>query len=132
MAADKRGVSMSTTYLPILLSILIAVVFSLLFVWLSKSFGPRSPGATKESVYECGMPPVGSGHQRFSVKFFLVAVLFILFDLEAVFLYPWAVVFKEFVGAGMGVYILLEMGFFLGILFLGWLYVLKRGALDWD
>ena len=78
------------------------------------------------------MPPVGTAHQRFSIKFFLVAVLFILFDLEAVFIYPWAVVYREFVENGMGLYILLEMGFFLFILFLGWLYVLKRGALDWD
>ena len=123
---------MSSTYLPILLSIAIAVVFSLLFVWLSKAFGPSRPSATKEAVYECGMPPIGTAHQRFSVKFFLVAVLFILFDLEAVFIYPWAVVFKEFVENGMGLYILMEMGFFIFILFLGWFYVLKRGALDWD
>ena len=123
---------MAAPYLPVLMSLVIAVLFSLLFVWLSKSFGPHRPSATKESVYECGMPPVGGAHQRFSIKFYLVAVLFILFDLEAVFIFPWAAVFRDFVEAGAGVYILAEMAFFLLILFLGWLYVAKRGALDWD
>ena len=123
---------MAAPYLPVLLSLVIAVVFSLVFVWLSKSFGPHRPSATKESVYECGMPPVGGAHQRFSVKFYLVAVLFILFDLEAVFIFPWAAVFRDYVEAGAGVYILAEMAFFLFVLFLGWLYVAKRGALDWD
>ena len=119
-------------YLPVLLSIVIAVVFSLAFVGLSKFFGPHRPTATKESLYECGMPSVGPTHQRFTVKFYLVAVLFILFDLEAVFLFPWSVVFKELVAAGSGVYVFVEMLFFLGTLFLGWLYCLKRGALEWD
>lgn len=119
-------------YLPVLLSLAIAVVFSLAFVGMSKFFGPHRPSATKEALYECGMPSVGPTHQRFSVKFYLVAVLFILFDLEAVFLFPWSVVFKEFVQAGNAVYVLVEMMFFLGTLFLGWWYCLKRGALEWD
>jgi len=123
---------MAAPYLPVLLSLVIAVLFSLVFVWLSKNFGPHRPSATKESVYECGMPPVGGAHQRFSIKFYLVAVLFILFDLEAVFIFPWAAVFRDFVEAGAGIYILAEMAFFLLVLFLGWLYVVKRGALDWD
>jgi NADH-quinone oxidoreductase subunit A len=118
-------------YLPIFVALVVAVLFSCLFVALSRYFGPERPGATKESVYECGMPPIGSAHQRFSVKFYLVAVLFILFDLEAVFIFPWAVVFRDFVADGAGLYILAEMGFFLSVLFLGWYYVLKRGALDW-
>ncbi|MCK6525213.1 NADH-quinone oxidoreductase subunit A [Myxococcota bacterium] len=126
---------MGVAYLPILFAVLIAVVFSLAFVGLSKYFGPQRPTASKEAVYECGVAPVGSANQRFSVKFYLTAVLFILFDLEAVFLYPWAVVFRDYVYSsvsGAGIYIFTEMFFFLGVLFLGWYYVVKRGALDWD
>ncbi len=123
---------MGEAYVPILVAILIGVVLGLAFMLGSRFFGPRRATPQKVSVYECGMPPVGGAHQRFSVKFYLVAVLFILFDLEAVFIYPWAVVFKDFLVDGAGWYILLEMGFFLGILFLGWYYVLKRGALSWE
>lgn len=123
---------MINPYLPVLVSLAIAVVFSLAFVALSRFFGPYRPNATKESLYECGMPSVNTAHQRFSVKFYLVAVLFILFDLEAVFLFPWSVVFKRLVEAGNGLYLLSEMVVFLGVLFLGWVYCLKRGALRWD
>lgn len=132
---------MISPYIPLMISLVIAVCFSLAFVGLSKFFGPHRPNATKESMYECGMPPVASAHQRFSVKFYLVAVLFILFDLEAVFLFPWAVVFRSFVlqdehvGFGFGpqaAFQLTEMFFFLGVLFIGWVYCWKRGALQWD
>jgi NADH-quinone oxidoreductase subunit A len=119
-------------YVPVMVSLAIAVVFSLAFVGMSKFFGPHRPNATKESLYECGMPSVAPAHQRFSVKFYLVAVLFILFDLEAVFLFPWAVTFKQFVKDGGGMFVLVEMFSFLGVLFLGWVYCLKRGALEWD
>jgi len=119
-------------YLPVLISILIAVVFSLAFVALSKYFGPSRPMATKNAVYECGMPPLGGTQQRFSVKFYLVAVLFLLFDLEAVFLFPWASVYRDFVAEGQAVFILCEMLVFLGVLLLGWFYCLKRGAFEWD
>jgi NADH-quinone oxidoreductase subunit A len=122
-------------YFPILFALCFAIVFSTVFVLLSRYFGPHRPTPSKTAVYECGVPPVGTARQRFSVKFYLTAVLFILFDLEAVFLYPWAVVFREFVYsdvAGAGLYMAGEMAFFLGVLFLGWVYVLKRGALDWD
>jgi len=119
-------------YLPVAISLAIAVVFSLAFVGMSKFFGPHRPNKAKTSLYECGMPSVGVAHQRFTVKFYLVAVLFILFDLEAVFLYPWAVVFKDLVLQGNGIYVFVEMLVFLGTLFLGWVYCLKRGALQWD
>jgi NADH-quinone oxidoreductase subunit A len=78
------------------------------------------------------MPPVGHTQQRFSVKFYLVAVLFLLFDLEAVFLFPWATVYRSFVAEGAALFVLVEMAVFLGVLFLGWLYCLKRGAFEWD
>ncbi len=123
---------MAATYLPILFAFLLALLVATIVVTISVKVGPSRPSATKSSVYECGMPPVGGAHQRFSVKFYLVAVLFILFDLEAVFVYPWAVVFRDFLAAGAGAYIFLEMAFFLLVLFLGWYYVLRRGALDWD
>ena len=120
-------------YIPVAISLVIAIVFSLAFVGMSMWFGPHRPTATKTALYECGMPSIGGGtRQRFSVKFYLVAVLFILFDLEAVFLFPWAVVFRTFVDAGQAMFVLVEMFLFLGVLFLGWFYCLKRGALQWD
>jgi NADH-quinone oxidoreductase subunit A len=122
-----------------MVSLVIAIVFSLTFVALSRYFGPRRPNPTKTALYECGMPSISPAHQRFSVKFYLVAVLFILFDLEAVFLFPWSVVLRTLTDthlktyvAGTGPFMLVEMFFFLGVLFLGWVYCLKRGALQWD
>lgn len=119
-------------YLPVLISLTIAVLFSIAFVGMSKYFGPHRPSATKNAVYECGMPPVGGTRQRFSVKFYLVAVLFLLFDLEAVFLFPWAAVFRDFVENGQAVFVLTEMMVFLSVLLAGWFYCLKRGAFEWD
>ena len=119
-------------YFPILLSIVIAIVFSLAFVGLSYFFGPKRPTPSKNAVYECGMPPIGGTRQRFSVKFYLVAVLFLLFDLEAVFLFPWASVFTKFVQNGQAMFVLTEMMVFLGVLFIGWYYCLRRGAFEWD
>lgn len=126
-------------YLPILFALLIAVVFALTFVGLSYFLGPRRPTPTKTSTYECGMPPLGHTRHRFSVKFYLVAVLFLLFDLEAVFLFPWTAVFTDLIkgpdGAvvmGNALFVLAEMVFFLGVLFLGWFYLLRRGAFEWD
>ena len=82
--------------------------------------------------YECGVDPVGSPHQRFSVKFYMVAMLFILFDIEVVFLYPWAKLFKEFKLAGMGTMLFGEMVVFMAVLGLGLVYVWRRGALEWE
>ncbi len=123
---------MANPYVPVLISIVIAVVFSLVFVGGSRFLGPRRPTATKTSLFECGMPGRFHAEQRFSVKFYMVAVLFILFDLEAVFLFPWSVVFRQFVEEGQAVLVFTEMVVFLGVLFLGWFYCLKRGAFQWD
>lgn len=120
------------TYVPVMFALIIAILFSLAFVAMSRFFGPHRPNATKTSLYECGMPSVMPAHQRFSVKFYLVAVLFILFDLEAVFLFPWSVVFRDLVKDGRAVFVLVEMGVFLAVLFAGWAYCVKRGALKWD
>jgi len=119
-------------YLPIIILTVLATALGVLVIIIGRIFGPHRPTATKTALYECGMPSISPVTQRFSVKFYLVAVLFILFDLEAVFLYPWAVTFREFVKSGSAMYVFGEMSLFLGTLFLGWIYCLKRGAFEWD
>ncbi|CAN5623461.1 NADH-quinone oxidoreductase subunit A [soil metagenome] len=117
-------------YLPVLLHILVAVGFAagalITSVVLGKA-GKRT--AIKDSAYECGMLPQGEAQPRFSVKFYLVAMLFILFDLEIVFMYPWAVVYKESIVQSKN--ILWSMLSFVSILMVGYVYALKKGALDW-
>src|SRR5881275_2333998 len=117
-------------YLPVLLQILVAILFaaSALFVSvLVGKTGKRTPA--KDTAYECGMIPQGKGHPRFSVKFYLVAMLFILFDLEIVFMYPWAVVYRDAIKqSGL---IFWSMLSFISILMVGYIYALKKGALDW-
>ena len=117
-------------YLPVLLQIIVAMAFAggalLVSVIVGKA-GRRTP--TKDMAYECGMIPQGEGQPRFSVKFYLVAMLFILFDLEIVFMYPWAVVYKEMIVEGKTV--LWSMLSFITILMVGYVYALKKGALDW-
>ena len=119
-------------YLPVLLFVIVALGFGAVTIGLSSIIFPMRTNAIKNDPYECGVDPVGNARGRFSVKFYLVAVLFLLFDLEAVFLFPWATVYTSFVQNGAAVFILAEMAFFLGTLFLGWLYCLKRGAFQWD
>lgn len=123
---------MQSPYLPILILLLIGFAFSGAFILLSSLLGPHKPKKEKLEPYECGVPPIGDPRQRFSVKFFLVAIIFILFDVEAVFLYPWAVLFKDFKAAGQGVFVFWEMMAFLLILVLGLVYVWKRKALEWE
>jgi NADH-quinone oxidoreductase subunit A len=122
-----RSCSMLESYLPILILIGIAVAFAAGSVVMSRLIGVRKPSAVKLAPYECGMPPVGSAHERFSVKFYLVAVAFIVFDIEVVFLYPWAVVFKK-----LGLYGAAAMGFFVFVLIVGFVYDWKKGALEWE
>ena len=86
--------------------------------------------AIKDIAYECGMLPQGDGNSRLSVKFYLVALLFVLFDIEAVFLYPWAVVYKDMLAQGMTV-VFFSMLSFLGVLFVGWIYAVKKAAFEW-
>ncbi len=117
-------------YLPILLQLVVAVGFALsalvVSVLLGKT-GRRTPA--KDMAYECGMVPQGEAQPRFSVKFYLVAMLFILFDLEIVFMYPWAVVYKEMVAQSSVVF--WSMLSFITVLMVGYVYALKKGALDW-
>jgi NADH-quinone oxidoreductase subunit A len=123
--------SQLTQYVPVLILGLAAVAFSagtLVASVLLGKLGKRS--RVKDTAYECGMLPVGEGSTRLSVKFYLVAMLFILFDIEVVFLYPWAVVYKEMLAKNTPL-ILGSMLTFMGILFVGYIYALKKRAFDW-
>jgi NADH-quinone oxidoreductase subunit A len=112
--------------------VVVATMFGLISVTMSSLIGPKKPSALKLSPYESGCEPVGNARERFSIKFYLIAMLFILFDIEAVFLYPWAVVFKQFIKAGAGAFIFGEMLVFIVILFVGYIYIWKKGALEWE
>ena len=120
-------------YVPVLLLALVSIGFCVVTLVASVWLGWRSRrNKMKDTAYECGMLPVGEGSSRPSVKFYLVAMLFILFDIEVVFLYPWAVVYRELLQdpANRNL-ILFSMISFLGILFAGYLYALKKRAFDW-
>ncbi len=125
---------MTHAYLVFLILLVFVVVNAALLIGLSHLVAPRRPTERKGVPYESGMPPLGSARERFSVKFYLVAMLFIVFDIEAVFLIPWGTIFF---GAGatggptMG-FLLVEMLVFIAILFAGYVYVWKRGAFEWD
>lgn len=122
---------MPSDYIPIVIQVIIAIGFAAGTLVLTHLFGPKKPNPDKLDVYECGVPPLGKARIRFSVKFYLVAVLFVLFDIEAIFMYPWAIVFKRLL-ASVGPYIFWEMVVFLFILFVGLIYAWKRGALEWQ
>lgn len=119
-----------STYLPVLFLIGAAVFTGWLLANLSRWMGPLRPNNTKGSAYESGMDPVGTAHERFSVKFYLVAMLFILFDIEVVFMYPWAVRYKELLSQ-YGLFPMIEMFVFIAILFVGYIYVYRKGGLKW-
>src|SRR5439155_2297385 len=117
-------------YLPVLLQIIVAMIFAASALAVSVivgKTGKRTPA--KDMAYECGMVPQGEAQPRFSVKFYLIAMLFILFDLEIVFMYPWAVVYKEMIVHSSLIF--WSMLSFISILMVGYVYALKKGALDW-
>ena len=119
-------------YLPIALMFLVAVGFAAGNVLLSQLVGQHKATRTKTMPYECGKDPVGSARERFSVKFYLVAMIFILFDIELIFLLPWAVVFRSFVGEfRLGTLIYVEMMTFVVLLLVGYVYILKKGLFEW-
>jgi len=119
-------------YVPILLVITIGVLFSLLFLVLSRVLGPLRETPEKLTTYECGIPVRGSTNLRFYVRFYVVALLFLLFDLEAAFLIPWAVGFRDFVEAGSGPSMFAAMTVFFGMLVVGLNYEWRKGALEWE
>ncbi len=114
-------------YLPVLLFVAVGLGFGAVTIAASSLIVPRRVTPEKSASYECGVDPVGDARGRFSVKFYMVAVLFILFDIETVFLYPWAVSFHA-----LGLYGLIEMVLFIVILLVGYLYLLKKRALEWE
>jgi len=120
-------------YLPILLMFIVAAGFAVTNVLLSQFIGQRKRTRTKLMPYECGKDPVGTARERFSVKFYLIAMIFILFDIEVFFLLPWAVVFKTLAGPAYGLRTLVyaEMMIFIALLLAGYIYVVKKGAFDW-
>jgi NADH-quinone oxidoreductase subunit A len=114
-------------YLPIVVLIVIATGLAGLVIVIGHLFGPRRPSVRKSQPYESGMRPIGPGMRRMPIRFYLVAVLFILFDIEIIFLLPWAVVFKK-----LGLFGLIEMLIFIVILLVGYVYAWKKGALEWE
>ena len=117
---------MLINYVPVLIFILIAVGLVAVIVLLSELLGKKKHFPTKDLPYECGMDPIGDARSRYTVRFYVIAMFFIVFDIEAIFLYPWAVVFKP-----LGWFGFLEMLVFIGIIAVGLVYVWGKGALDW-
>ena len=123
---------MINDYIPVLLQLSIATGFAVSTLAVSVLLGKSArSNAMKDSAYECGMLPIGDSQPRFSVKFYLVAMLFVIFDIEVVFMYPWAVTFREFLANGQAGMVFWSMSGFVGILLAAYLYALKKGALSW-
>lgn len=118
-------------YIPIILVLLVAAIFAFAVVFSSQIFGPSRPNKVKMMTYESGKDPVGSTHERISIKYYLVAMLFIIFDIEVIYVYPWAVQFKELFNE-FGLFAFLPMLIFLIVLELGFLYIFMKGGLKWD
>ena len=119
-------------YLPILILLAVATGLAFIAVILGHAIGPRRDTKLKLMPYESGMNPIGEGRRRVPVRFYLIAVLFILFDIEVVFFLPWAVVFSKIVRGGQALFILLEMFVFIAILLVGYIYAWKKDALEWE
>ena len=114
------------TYFPVLVQLILAVTVAAALVTISFLIGRRVKNRVKDMPYECGITPIGNAKERFSVKFYLVAMLFILFDIEAIFLYPWAVVYRELKLFGF-----IEMLLFIALVVAGFFYIYKMGVLEW-
>ena len=118
---------MLAEYWPILFFIVVATGLGLVLLAIGTLLGPKRPTSKKQSAYECGFEAFEDARMKFDVRYYLIAILFIIFDLEIAFLFPWAVVFKQ-----IGVVALVEMGLFLALLVVGFVYVWKKGALEWE
>src|SRR3954470_10776590 len=119
-------------YLPILVLLLLAGVMCFAISFLAGYLGPKRIFPIKETAFECGSPTTGDPHSRHSVKFYLVALLFIVFDIESVFIYPWGALLRDFAAQGLGLFAYLEMLSFMATLALGLVYVWRKGALEWS
>jgi len=118
-------------YLPVFIVFGIAIIFGVATVLSSTIFGPQRPTSEKLSTYESGMKPIGTTHERVSIKYYLVTMLFIIFDLEVIFVYPWAVQFKKLFHE-FGISVFISMFVFLVVFEIGYLYVYKKGGFKWD
>ena len=118
---------MLAEYLATLLFLIVATGIGIALIIVGNVLGPKRPTAEKLSPYECGFGALENARAQFDVRYYLVAILFIVFDLEIAFVFPWALVFRE-----LGVFGLIEMGVFLGLLVIGFIYVWKKGALEWE
>ena len=125
--APMEAQSSAINYLPIIIQMLVAIGFAVGTMFATHKLGPKRKTADKLTPFESGIEVVGNARTPISIKYFLVAILFVLFDVEVIFMYPWAVNFRE-----MGVTGLVEMFIFMGTLLLGFIYILKKKALDWD
>ena len=118
---------MLAEYLPTLLFLIVATGIGIVLIVVGNVLGPKAPSADKLAPYECGFSAFENARAPFDVRYYLIAILFIVFDLEIAFVFPWALVFRE-----LGVFGLIEMGVFLSLLVIGFVYVWKRGALEWE
>lgn len=123
----QKPMPLAAKYSSLLFLLLLSVMIPAAMVGIASLTGPKRPTTTKDMPFECGVDPVGDSRRRFSVKFFLVALLFLVFDVETIFIFPWAVLFRK-----LGLFGFIEMGVFLLILLLGFVYVWKKGALEWE
>lgn len=127
MLMETEVVNNSVNYLPILFQIIVAAGFGITTIIATHLIGPKVKTEHKLGAFESGIEVVGNARQPFSIKYFLVAILFVIFDIEVIFMYPWAVNFREF-----GLQGLIEMFVFMGLLLLGFIYIIKKKALDWN
>ncbi len=124
---------MITDFWPIIIHALFGIAFSVFILSLAHLIRPKlRESDSRPDTFECGIPYLGDAKGMVNVKFYMIAVLFILFDIEAIFLFPWAVAFKNLKAVGIGGFALLEMFLFLSVLLLGYLYILRKGGLDWE
>ena len=121
---------MYTEFVPLFIMMVLAAGLALTLLKLGEILGPSRPNRVKTMTYESGMDPVGTARERYSIKFYLVAMIFIVFDVEVVFMYPWAVSFQEFLEAGAGFGVIMVMLVFIAILGIGLLYDIKKGGLE--
>lgn len=118
---------MPIDYLPILMFFVIATAIACAILWLARTMGPKNPTAIKSEAFECGSPSSGDARDPLSVKYYVTAILFLVFDIEAVFVYPWAILYRKLGLAG-----LIEMVIFMSFLLVGLIYVVRKGALEWE
>lgn len=122
---------MAAQYLPIFILMLFSLLFVILLMGTAHILGPKREYYKKQMPYECGIPPTGGARHPFSVKFYLVALFFILFDIEIVFILPWALIFRDYIRIA-GPILLIDMAIFIAVLVVGLAYIWKKGALDWE